>query len=77
MYFPGLSDISIYATIKPCPMCGSEAHLHTVDPHVHIFARWMPGYQGGSYVECSGCTCSVSGETKAEAIGTWNRRKQV
>lgn len=60
--------------LKPCPFCGSEAYIVEVKPHSHIIATFMPDYEGGAFVECTGCTCALSAESKEEAIVAWNRR---
>ena len=63
--------------LLPCPFCGSEALLHTVESHSHILATFMPDYTGGSFIECTNCTCSMSGDNEEEAISVWNTRKPV
>lgn len=60
--------------LLPCPFCGGEAIIHTVEPHTHVIAKFMPDYGGGAFIECKSCTCAISGETEQEAITTWNRR---
>ena len=60
--------------LLPCPFCGGEASIMEVEPHTHILATWIPDYKGGAFIECDGCTCAVSAETKEEAIEAWNRR---
>lgn len=62
--------------LKPCPFCGSDAILHTIEPHTHMLATFMPDYDGGSFVECTGCTACVSGDTEDEAVEAWNRRAE-
>ena len=37
----------------------------------------MPDYHGGAFIECSKCTCAMSGETSEEVIKAWNTRKQL
>ena len=59
--------------LKPCPFCGGEVFIHTIEPHKHIFAE-MPDYKGGAFVECKGCNCCMSADTESEAIEVWNRR---
>lgn len=59
--------------LKPCPFCGAEAVINTIEPHSHIFAP-MPDYEGGTFIECTGCTCVISGGTRQEAVEAWNRR---
>lgn len=53
--------------LKPCPFCGSEAHLEPIsgDPDdLHA-------------VCCCGCGGYAWGETKEHAIRTWNRRTEL
>lgn len=58
----------------PCPCCGGEAMSYEIEPHTHFIATFMPDHPGSGYVECTGCTLGCSGETKEEAINTWNTR---
>lgn len=58
--------------LKPCPFCGKKAVINTIEPHAHIFVP-MPDYEGGAFIECTGCTCVVSGKTEHEAVEAWNR----
>lgn len=60
--------------LKPCPFCGAEAIINTIEPHTHKLAAFMPDYEGGTFIECNGCTCAVSGKTDREAVEAWNRR---
>lgn len=60
--------------LKPCPFCGGEAVINTIEPHTHEFATFMPDYPGSTFVECTGCTCALSGDTEEKAIKAWNRR---
>lgn len=60
--------------LKPCPFCGGEAEIHIIEPHTHVLAKFMPDYGGGTFIECHGCTCIVSGAAEYEAIELWNRR---
>lgn len=62
--------------LKPCPFCGGKANIIVVEPHKHFLAKFMPDYEGGAFVECSGCTCALSAESREEAIEAWNRRQQ-
>ena len=59
-----------------CPFCGGEAFLHTVEPHKHIIVD-LPDYGGGAFVECTNCSCAISGETAEEAAKAWNTRKPM
>lgn len=34
----------------------------------------MPDYGGGAFVECTNCSCAISGETAEEAAKAWNTR---
>lgn len=36
----------------------------------------MPDDEGGAFIECTGCTCVVSGETEHEAVEAWNKRAE-
>lgn len=62
--------------LKPCPFCGGEAVIHTVEPHKHLFVA-MPAYGGGTFIECSVCTCAMSGRTEQETIEAWNTRGEA
>lgn len=60
------------AQLKPCPFCGGEAIMHTVEPHSHYFVN-MPDYPGSTFIECVNCTCGISASTEQEAKELWNR----
>ena len=60
--------------IKPCPFCGGEGIINEIPPHTHMIATWMPDFGGESFIECDGCTCAISADTKEKAIELWNRR---
>ena len=62
--------------LKKCPFCGGEAIINEIEPHTHIFSTFMPDYEGATFIECSECTCGVSGETREGAIEAWNRRAE-
>lgn len=62
--------------LKPCPFCGKPATMHTIEPHKHISVP-LPDYGGGTFIECTGCTCAMSAETEAEAVKSWNRRIEI
>lgn len=59
--------------LKMCPFCGGEALLNVVPPHKHKIAIF-PDYEGGAFIECTKCTCAMSGDTEEEAIKLWNTR---
>lgn len=63
--------------LKPCPFCGGKAFINTVEPHAHEVATFMPDYPGGTFIECTSCTCALSGETEDKAIEAWNTRKPI
>ena len=63
--------------LKPCPFCGGEAFINTVESHAHEVATFMPDYPGGTFIECTSCTCALSGETEDKAIEAWNTRKPI
>lgn len=60
--------------LKPCPFCGGEAVITTIEPHVHMIATFMADCEGETFIECTGCTCGISGKTEREAVEDWNRR---
>jgi Lar family restriction alleviation protein len=61
--------------LKRCPFCGSEAVINYVEPHKHSIATFMPDYEGGHFIECTGCTAAIAGgPDRQEAIAAWNRR---
>ena len=59
--------------LKPCPFCGSDGTIYNIEPHLHTIIDF-PDYGGGWFVECTNCTCSVSGSTEEEVRKAWNRR---
>lgn len=59
--------------LKPCPFCGGEAVIDTIEPHAHMLAL-LPDYGGETFIECTGCTCAIVGKTEHEAVEAWNRR---
>lgn len=59
--------------LKPCPFCGAEAVINTIEPHSHMLVL-LPDYGGETFIECTGCTCGIAGETEHEAVEAWNRR---
>lgn len=70
------TDEQAKSKLKPCPFCGGAAIIEVVPPHKHItrIANFMPDCEGESFIECTGCTCAMSADTKQEAIAKWNRR---
>ena len=63
--------------LKPCPFCGGEAIMDYIEAHTHWeqLAKIMPDYEGGHFIECTGCTCVLSsGNDRNDAIAAWNRR---
>lgn len=46
--------------LKPCPFCGKKAVINTIEPHAHMFVP-MPDYEGGAFIECTGCTLEQDG----------------
>ena len=60
-----------------CPFCGGEASLHKVESHIHILAKFMQDCKGESFIECTKCTCAMSGDTEEETIKQWNTRKPM
>ena len=62
--------------LLPCPFCGREAIIREIEPHKHYFCK-IPDYEGGTFIECSNCTCMISAETKEKAIKVWNNRKTI
>jgi hypothetical protein len=67
--------------LKPCPFCGSPAHIDEQPPHSHSgpLAGFMPDYPGSFTVECMGAGCNTGqiADTHAGAVAMWNRRAQV
>lgn len=59
--------------LKNCPFCGGEAILNVIPPHKHKIVVF-PDYEGGAFIECTKCTCAMSGDTAEEAIEKWNTR---
>lgn len=62
------------AELKPCPFCGEEAVIQWIEPHTHTVTTFIPDYEGGAFIECTGCTAAISGKTKQETITAWNTR---
>lgn len=59
----------------PCPLCGSIPVAHSIPPHKHALATFMPDCKGEGFVECPSCSCSVAGGNIQEAVDKWNRRQ--
>ena len=59
--------------LKPCPFCGGEAVINEIPPHKHTFVN-MPDCEGFTYIECTGCGCTIGADTTQQAIEAWNRR---
>lgn len=62
--------------LKPCPFCGGEAVINVIEPHEHVVVN-LPPYPGGAFIECTGCTCAMSGQSEEEVIKAWNTRKPI
>lgn len=62
--------------LKPCPFCGGEAVINVIEPHEHVVVN-LPPYPGGAFIECTGCTCAMSGQSEEEVIEAWNTRKPI
>lgn len=60
--------------LKPCPFCGGDAVMTVIEPHTHVIATFMPDYEGGAFIECTGCSAAISGATPEQAAAAWNRR---
>ncbi|WP_027406179.1 Lar family restriction alleviation protein [Anaerovibrio sp. RM50] len=67
--------------LKPCPFCGAKALIDIIPAHRH--SEWLrkqipdlPDCEGEAFVECTGCTAMVAGDTPEKAIAEWNRRTQ-
>jgi hypothetical protein len=62
-------------TLLPCPFCRSGAIINYIPPHTHGLATFMPDYEGGHFIECSGCTAAIAGGSNlSEAVAAWNQR---
>ena len=59
--------------IKPCPFCGKIPMCYSVEPHSHIFAKFIPDCKGSAFIECT-CSAAMSGDTEQEVIEKWNKR---
>jgi len=61
-----------------CPFCGSKALINYIPPHCHGgIASFMPDCEVAHFIECSGCTCAVSGGADLEkAVASWNMRAE-
>lgn len=63
--------------LKPCPFCGGKPYVNVIEPHTHYIVPGIPDYSGGAFVECSECSCGISGDNREDAIKNWNRRAEV
>ena len=61
--------------LKPCPFCGSDVTIYSIDPHPHVFIDF-PSYYGGWFVECTNCSCCMASGSEEEARKSWNRRAE-
>lgn len=61
--------------LLPCPLCGGEAVLQTVESHTHILKHAVPDCTGEAYIECTRCGCGIIRDTELEPIQLWNKRK--
>ena len=65
--------------LKPCPFCGNEVVIYSVEPHEHPFLKSigveMPDCDGETFIECcGGCGVCMSAKTENEAVEKWNNR---
>lgn len=58
-------DMKYIPTLKPCPFCGSEAHLHSGTEDNWIVC---------SNPECAAALVARSFSHEEEAVNAWNRR---
>lgn len=58
-------DLKHEKTLKPCPFCGSEAHLHSGTEDHWIIC---------SNSDCAAALVARSFSSEEEAINAWNRR---
>ena len=55
--------------LKPCPFCGSHAHVHEDQRFLakkYNFPKW--------YIVCYGCGIRTPTVTMEQAVKFWNRR---
>ena len=57
----------------PCPCCCASVDIVCVPAHEHKILD-LPAYQGGCFIECTGCTYAISGENKKEVLKAHNTR---
>ncbi len=55
----------------PCPCCCASVDVVCVPAHEHKILD-LPAYQGGCFIECTGCTYAISGENKKEVLKAHN-----
>lgn len=59
--------------VLPCPCCCASVDIVCVPAHEHKILD-LPAYQGGCFIECTGCTYAISGENKKEVLKAHNTR---
>lgn len=59
--------------VLPCPCCCASVDIVCVPAHEHKILD-LPVYQGGCFIECTGCTYAISGENKKEVLKAHNTR---
>ncbi len=59
--------------VLPCPCCCASVDIVCVPAHEHKILD-LPAYQGGCFIECTGCTYAISGENKKEVLKAHNAR---
>lgn len=59
--------------VLPCPCCCASVDIVCVPAHEHKILD-LPAYQGGCFIECTGCTYAISGENKKEVLKVHNTR---
>lgn len=63
--------------LKPCPFCGGRAFFNIVPAHDHNLGGHVMHVGESVFIECSGCTCTMSAWTKEQGIAAWNHRAEV
>ena len=59
--------------VLPCPCCCASVDIVCVPAHEHKILD-LTAYQGGCFIECTGCTYAISGENKKEVLKAHNTR---